>query len=254
MTALLAACTPGQTPEEQTRDIFEAAAVGDLEIVQELLAKNPNLVNGSEIVFTRKTPLHVASSPEIAAALLDAGAPVNALDVMGLTALHTAKRPAIVDLLIERGADVDSRGTVGATPLHLAVFPNVAEALIRRGANINAPSETRGTPLYSQTMDNRYPVVRLLLEHKADPNFADPKTGNTPLHAAAELGLTDITQLLIEHGAKIDAKNSAGETPLVAAVKKDRFFSAKKLLALGANPSPAVPEARGSEMKRLLKR
>lgn len=252
--AALAACSPeGRTPEEQTRDIFEAAAVGDLEIVEELLEKNPALVKGSEIVFTLKTPLHVASSPEIARVLLDAGAPLDAPDVMGLTPLHTAKRPEIVDLLIERGAKVDSPGAVGASALHMAVFPDVAGALIRRGAGVNALSKDRGTPLYSQTLDNRFAVIRLLLEKGADANFPEPASGKTPLHAAAEAGYTDVAELLVKAGAKLEARTKDGQTPLMSAVKSGQYYCAKLLVKLGAKKAPARGLSKKPEIELLLK-
>lgn len=37
--------------------------------------------------------------------------------------------------------------------------------------------------------------------------------GNTPLHYAAEGGYLLLCQLLLEHGAKINAQNKSGETP-----------------------------------------
>uniref|UniRef100_K3W6X9 Ion transport domain-containing protein n=1 Tax=Globisporangium ultimum (strain ATCC 200006 / CBS 805.95 / DAOM BR144) TaxID=431595 RepID=K3W6X9_GLOUD len=43
-------------------------------------------------------------------------------------------------------------------------------------------------------------------------------SGNTPLHYAAEGGYLSLCQLLIEHGAKINAQNKSGETPLHFAI------------------------------------
>ncbi|TMW60565.1 hypothetical protein Poli38472_000607 [Pythium oligandrum] len=42
--------------------------------------------------------------------------------------------------------------------------------------------------------------------------------GNTPLHYAAEGGYLSLCQLLIQHGAHINAQNQAGETPLHFAI------------------------------------
>ncbi len=246
---LLTAC--GRTKEELTRDLYEAAAVGDAEDVRELLGKNRSLALGSDIVFTRKTPLHVASSKEVAEALLDAGASIDAVDVMGLTPLHTAKRSEIVDLLVARGADVNHPGEVGATPLHMAVFPDVAAALLRHGADINAMSRTRGTPLCSQTMDNRFGVVGLLLEKGADPSRAEPENGKSPLHFAAEIGVTDTLKLLLRHGADMEATDASGATPLVAAVRSDQLYTSRLLIREGAKTDQARRYAKSPEMKRL---
>jgi ankyrin repeat protein len=43
------------------------------------------------------------------------------------------------------------------------------------------------------------------------------RTGFTPLTAAASFGRNEIIQLLLEKGAKINAKGQAEKTPLIAA-------------------------------------
>lgn len=249
LVLLLSAC--GRTQEELTRDIYEAAAVGDADDVRELLEKNRSLALGSDIVFTRKTPLHVASNKEVAEALLDAGASIDAVDVMGLTPLHTAKRSEIVDLLVSRGADVDHPGALGATPLHMAVFPDVAAALLRHGADINAMSRTRGTPLCSQAMDNRFGVVGLLLEKGADPSRPAKENGKSPLHFAAEIGLTDTIRLLLRYKADMEATDASGATPLVAAVRSNQLYTSRLLIREGAKTDQARRYAKSPEMKQL---
>jgi ankyrin repeat protein len=52
------------------------------------------------------------------------------------------------------------------------------------------------------------PYVRS--SRKADPN----KAGDTPLHVAASSDFTSIIQLLVDHGANLNAKNEKGQTPL----------------------------------------
>ena len=67
------------------------------------------------------------------------------------------------------------------------------------------------------------------------------KHGETALHLAAKLGITEIVedvniikQLLI-HNADIDAMNLNKETPLHLAVENGHFQAAKILLYFGAN-------------------
>ena len=97
--------------------------------------------------YWRGTPalLHAcaASSEECARALLDAGAPVTALDTHGQTALHWACRmghEGCTRLLLERGVDVAVRDWMGQTAQdvaagkgHLAVARLVGAAEARRG-------------------------------------------------------------------------------------------------------------------------
>jgi ankyrin repeat protein len=66
--------------------IFQAAADGNLEKVEILLKRNPKLVNLRD--RHSKTPLHEASTVEIAQLLIRYGADVNARGWMGSTPLH----------------------------------------------------------------------------------------------------------------------------------------------------------------------
>jgi len=56
-------------------------------------------------------------------------------------------------------------------------------------------------------------MVKLLLDHKADPN-ATSKLGDTPLHLAIVAGRGDAVELLLSSGADVNAKESLGVTPL----------------------------------------
>ena len=58
------------------------------------------------------------------------------------------------------------------------------------------------------------PVVRVLLEHGADPNVAERSTGATPLHDAARTGFLETVRLLVEARADPQARDSAGCLPV----------------------------------------
>lgn len=61
--------------------------------------------------------------------------------------------------------------------------------------------------------------------------------GNTPLMVAAQLGWTDGITLLLANRASVDLGNSGGETPLMRAVLNRDLASVRLLLAGGANPN-----------------
>jgi hypothetical protein len=71
------------------------------------------------------------------------------------------------------------------------------------GADINAKETDGETPLLLITSEasNAYKAadVEFLLTHGAEVNAKD-NNGNTPLHEAALHGLTDIAELLRQHG------------------------------------------------------
>jgi ankyrin repeat protein len=55
-------------------------------------------------------------------------------------------------------------------------------------------------------------LVEILIAHGA--NFDDSRTGETPLHAAIAENHRDVTELLINKGANVNARNASGRTPL----------------------------------------
>ena len=94
---------------------------------------------------------------------------------------------------------------------------------------LEADADTNGTgqygypptPLHAAVLFARTDVVRLLLEHRAQPNDRDHMQW-TPLHVAANLGLPQIAKLLVTHGADIDALNQDKKRPLDIAANKER--------------------------------
>jgi len=56
-------------------------------------------------------------------------------------------------------------------------------------------------------------AVKRLLNEGVDANYRD-RQGLTLLHLATVFNRTEITFILMDHGAKSDSKNAQGETPL----------------------------------------
>ena len=63
------------------------------------------------------------------------------------------------------------------------------------------------------------PVAHALLEHGAEPNVADGKTGATPLHDAARTGFLDTVRLLVQFQAKPQVRDHAMCLPADLAMK-----------------------------------
>jgi ankyrin repeat protein len=132
-------------------DIFDAAAVGDVDRLTELLDGDGDLVGTySEDGYT---PLHFA-------AFFDQGKAVR--------------------LLLDRGADVAAvaRNDMRVQPLHSAVAANsrdVAAALLIAGADPNAKQEGGFTPLMgAQKNEEEGDMVRLLMDHGAEESATAP--------------------------------------------------------------------------------
>jgi ankyrin repeat protein len=79
-------------------------------------------------------------------------------------------------------------------------------------------------------------IVQLLIHHGADVN-ARAKKGRTPLMGAAGAGSDDLVSLLIDKGAVVDAKTDEGRTALIFASIGGHVDVAEVLLKAGADPN-----------------
>jgi ankyrin repeat protein len=127
-----------------------------------------------------------------------------------------------VRLLLESGADPNMRNDAGATALMWATDnAEKTRLLLERGAEVNAKSENGRTPLLiAARRFGSAPVVKLLLEHGADPSgkSADIFGDITPLTEAARVGDAEVMRMLIARGAK---PKSAGPLALHFAMRSN---------------------------------
>jgi ankyrin repeat protein len=157
ISALLAAGSPVQ-PEAGVRPhcspLVFAAMTGDFENTKLLLAHgaNPSASAGGN------TPLTAALTfgyPDIAQALIAAGASATGVDSSGINLLHWAaitNRPAVIPLLAAAGVELNATDENGFTPLMYAAtidFGDIAvlQALLRAGADKTIPNADGRTPL-----------------------------------------------------------------------------------------------------------
>jgi ankyrin repeat protein len=156
----------------------------------------------------------------------------------------------VVKKLIAKGIDVNARmskngmkdgqrnrlNRLGATAFLLGAKNTdleVLKVLLDAGADINIPSADGTTALMVAAglamwyvgedggslpgqEDEAVEVVKLCVERGADVNAVN-KMGETPLHGAAFRGVNAIAEYLVEKGAKLDAKDMRGWTPLFVA-------------------------------------
>ncbi|HEV3214867.1 MAG TPA: ankyrin repeat domain-containing protein [Vicinamibacterales bacterium] len=149
--------------------------------------------------------------------------------------------------LIAHGADVNARMTapfkadnerprfvqVGATPFLLAaknvdhqmmrvLLAHGADPMIKTGSKTTALMLAAGLQIFSMgedsgTNEDALEAVKLCLEAGNDVNAVDDN-GETALHGAAWRGANAIVTLLVEKGARLDARDKKGQfTPLAYA-------------------------------------
>src|SRR5206468_2919745 len=79
-------------------------------------------------------------------------------------------------------------------------------------------------------------ALRSLLEKKADPN-ATAADGATALHWASYRDDMESVDALLRAGAKVNARNDLGVTPLWNAAQNGSAAMVKRLLSAGADPN-----------------
>jgi ankyrin repeat protein len=138
-----------------------------------------------------------------------------------------------IRFLLRSGESLQSLGD--NFDLNGAVFhghPHLCQFLIEQGADVNKPlPDTGETPLHSslcnadrKSLDH---VLKVLLANGANPNcitkpsveteafMRDIRTrAETPLHRAAAFGNEETIRMLLDAGARVDALDMNGDSPL----------------------------------------
>ena len=259
LLALLAAVAM-QSAAQAASALVDAAREGNSASVSALLAEGAEATETSD---DGTTALHWAAyhdDVELARALLEAGADPNAINDYGSLPLAEAAgigNPAMIRLLLEAGADVEAANADGQTPLMVIARTNKVEAaqlLLAAGADVNRAETWRGqTPLMWASAQGQPAMIRLLLEHGAEPDvraFANdwprqvsaesrrmyrPTGGLTPLLFAAREGCAECVAALLDGGADPDFANPKNVTALNIAIDNAHMDAAKVLIEAGAN-------------------
>jgi ankyrin repeat protein len=156
-------------------DLFEAAALGETGLVEELLKETPE---GAKAV-----------------------AP-DGFGVLGLAVYFG--RTETAELLLRSGAnpDTSSANAFKVRPLHSAAAHRnpatsleLTRMLLESGANPNVAQAGGWTPLHSVAAQGRGEIARLLVEHGASLT-AKSDDGRTPLEMARVKGHTELEGLL----------------------------------------------------------
>ena len=171
---------------------------------------------------------------------------MNAPDEDGRTPLHFACMEADVDvvkLLLESGAQPSlyHKTRAGGIPIDLAIdygrFDTVKLLLSYHEKDKKRALENLGPAFLSVARKQNLEIVQLFLNVcGADIVHARASAdGRTALHLSCEESDNpEVTEFLLESGAKVNAVGTDGETPLFWSICRGRLECTKVLLAAGA--------------------
>jgi ankyrin repeat protein len=168
--------------------------------------------------------------------LVAGGNPATTADAKGVRVLQWCAYYGDVSAIRHLLAHGERLATLGDDlGLNAAAFHGhwrLCEFLLEHGADANRALEDTGeTPLHAALCKANRPghdlVLQVLLAHGASPNVAtksgvetggfmrDARTkGETPLHRAAAFASAESIQRLLDAGARREAKDASGDTPL----------------------------------------
>ena len=198
------------------QQLFEAIRAGDGSAVRSLLEEQPDLVRSRD--EEGLSPLVVAAywgQSDIVEILRPLAGDLDLFEaaIVGDTVL--------IQRLIAKNPDLVSSYSVdGFTALHLAVFfgqPDAARLLLERGADVAARTTNAlaNQPLHAAVAGSnpqaRLRCARLLVEAGAHVN-ARQSGGFTPLMAAAQNGDEELASFLLESGSDPSARDDQGRS------------------------------------------
>jgi ankyrin repeat protein len=259
--------SPKKRRKQNVARFFEACASGNIEPVRELLEHDSKLVRIPNPAAPHRgwTALHTAAKHghlDIVRLLLQHGADPNAREAGDNTyPLHWAaanRHVEIVRALLDAGGDVHGVGDVHELDaIGWATFfhephgapgdnPSVATLLVERGARHHIFSAmSLGDPNLIRTVVRQNPKALA----RRTSRFEDELT---PLHFAIRQKRSDLLDLLIDSGAKLDARDKNGLTPTESALMMGDDEAAKRLLAAGAKkPKGMRPALVRSKMGKM---
>lgn len=224
--------------------LMEASFMGDMCVLEKLLSTGTCDIQERELDTKWTAVMYAGMGGHVHCLkrLIKAGASVNSVDRLGMTALmHTTikgDRPACLYALLESGACVDKRDRRSNTALCYAVQNNrvsSAVVLLNSGADVEGFNGNGDTILGIATLKAQYHMMDLLLANGACVNLASEVEGRSPLMLSAENGHIGCATTLLKAGADINQRDRWGRTALTLAAARNKHGCLRLLIKNGAD-------------------
>jgi len=196
--------------------LIEIIKNNDIETLKLLLQhKNLDINAQDKDGWTALMESTARSNKEIVKILIDAGADVEVLNKHGSNALMMSDNLEIVQILIDAGADVNATDWLGFTALSRAIALGQelkVKALLNAGANVNrvdtfgkGNSDLIKVICSKSLRSHKKEIIKMFLNigSYVDQQNSD---GKTALIFATEEGDQELVEILLDHGANVNAK------------------------------------------------
>ena len=230
--------------ENEVTPLGYAADQGRLEAIRVLIAAGANIDAKDQWGRTALMRAIKARHVQAGQLLIELGASVleksyqYSMSALMFAVTWTDSVP-LVEALLKAGATIDDLDNEECNPLtRAAVNGNrtIFEFLLAQGGKPDVIDIFGQQPLQRAARISSEKGVRILLDAKADVHFKEEKFGMTALHyAGMSNDNTAIAQMLLDHGADINAKDDYGTTPLIKAGLQNRKAMVKFLVQNGAD-------------------
>jgi hypothetical protein len=218
LAALLKDAGAVETPSA-AQPFIDAVIKGSTADVHAML-KDPTLANAKQPAADRMTSIRQMTVLQLAA---------------------TRGHVEVVAALLEAGADVNARSAEGTALVHAAEWTpaetkeEIVTRLLKAGADARATDTAGWAAIHHAAADGSLGTVRALLKAGVDVDSAAFSDGDTPLTIAAFQGHTAVVVDLIKIGATVNHANLNKRTALMLAAAKGDVGSVRALLAAGAD-------------------
>ena len=197
-------------------DAWEAAALGDLTRLSELVGRNPAIVRGRRA--NQAPPLHFAATVDVARFLVAQGAALDALDKYGATAARSAaygrrSRRPVARFLMDVSGEFDAWLLAALDDVDglRAMTERGADILGARRSGLNPASGFGETPLHTAAALANLATVSFLIDEGVDVDIPSGPEGDRALHYAAKRNARDVVDALLSAGANPRLKDADHE-------------------------------------------
>ena len=142
--------------------------------------------------------------------------------------------------LLEAGANANAEDDYAYTPLMYVAAQGMDSCILTMlectSCKVNKRTDSQQTALHFAAAKGHKDCVQILLEHGALVNAADD-WGETPLMQAVGSGSTSTVRLLLDSGARMDMTDLRGDDAFMHAAKNGHKDIIQLLLEHGTNPN-----------------